>query len=331
MIASLAKLIDLCAIQVTSRRIPQIDPKGVRLAEAIQLLKAPDFIPTESKTAQVEFNGPLHFHFPTPRPCEITENNMVYGRLYRCANHWAERPVIILLHGWNDILSYRFRFPWIAGRCNRAGFNAATLVLPYHFQRRPRRPGALGGFSYLRLAERTAQAIAEIRALSSWLLEEGCPAVALWGSSYGAWLAGLTACYDASLAAVVMAVPGVKSNRSRASLVVWPKIRRRMRQEDSALEMLDETALNLTLNQPCIPTQNILLIEAVHDLLAQKAPIEELWQGWGQPEIWRLPHGHFSFSLIGAPGLMAGRVLRWLAPRLGEPEANIRGLASHKS
>ena len=30
------------------------------------------------------------------------------------------------------------RFPLIARRCNRAGFNAATLVAPYHFQRRPR-------------------------------------------------------------------------------------------------------------------------------------------------------------------------------------------------
>ncbi len=30
------------------------------------------------------------------------------------------------------------------------------------------------------------------------------------------WLAGLTACYDARLRAVVMAVPGARSNRSRA-------------------------------------------------------------------------------------------------------------------
>jgi len=45
---------------------------------------------------------------------------------------------------------------------------------------------------------------------------------------------------------------------------------------------------------------------------------EELWQKWGQPDIWRVPHGHFSFSLVGAPGLMASQVLAWLAPRLGE-------------
>jgi len=210
----------------------------------------------------------------------------------------------------------RASFPWIAGRCNQTGFNALTLELPYHFQRRPRQPGALGGYDSLRLAERTAQAIAEIRALTGWLLKEGCPAVALWGGSYGAWLAGLAVCHDARFAAVVMAVPGVRSNRSRADLVLWPRVREAMRQREVALEELDQTALNLTTKRPAIPKENILLIEAVYDLLAPPAPIEELWRQWRQPDIWRLPHGHFSFSLIGAPGLMASRVLKWLAPRL---------------
>ena len=82
----------------------------------------------------------------------------------------------------------------------------------------------------------------------------------------------------------------------------------------TAVQQLD--ALNLVSNMPVIPKETILLIEAIHDLLAPRTAIEELWQQWGQPEIWRLPHGHFSFSLIGAPALMASRVLKWLAPRL---------------
>lgn len=322
--APLAKLIDWCAIQVTSRRVPKTDSRSLRLAEAVQFLKGSDFISAESKPAQLEFNpnnSGLHFRFPTPQPSEFAENNVVYGRLYRCAKAWQGRPTIVLLHGWNSVLSHRLRFPWIARRCNRAGFNAATLELPYHFQRHPRQPGTLGGYDCLRLAQRTGQAIAEIRALTGWLLEQGCPAVALWGGSYGGWLAGLTACYDARPSAVVMAVPGVRSNRSRAELVVWPKVKKAMRQRDLALETLDQTALNLTTKRPAIAKENILLIEATHDLLTPPAPIEELWHEWMEPDIWRVPHGHFSFSLIGAPGLMAGRVLDWLTPRLEEPAA----------
>jgi pimeloyl-ACP methyl ester carboxylesterase len=179
----------------------------------------------------------------------------------------------------------------------------------------------LSGADYLRLAERTAQAVAEIRALTGWLLGEGCRAVTLWGSSYGGWLAGLTACHDARLAAVVMAVPSVRSDRTRAGRVIWRRSREQMQGQDGALGMLDFTPLNLTTSQPIIPKENILLIEAIHDLFATKEPIEELWNVWGQPEIWRSPHGHFSFGLIGAPCLMARRVLRWLEPRLNNTTA----------
>jgi len=67
------------------------------------------------------------------------------------------------------------------------------------------------------------------------------------------------------------------------------------------------------LSTPVIPNENILLIEGIHDLFAERQPIEELWQKWQQPEIWRLPQGHISG--VFAPGL-TGRVLRWLEPRL---------------
>jgi hypothetical protein len=71
--------------------------------------------------------------------------------------------------------------------------------------------------------------------------------------------------------------------------------------------------LNLTTTRPAILKENILLIEAIHDLFTPKEAVEDLWQTWGQPDIWRLPHGHVSKSLL--PGL-TGRVLRWLSPRL---------------
>ncbi len=338
MIAPLAKLIDWSAIQTLTMRIgikvqfmrrPPADgqspQRDSRLEEALQFLKRPDFIPAESQPARVEFipdKSGLRFRFPTPRPGGFTENNVVHGRLYRCAERWREWPVIVLLHGGNmmhggnDFIGYWIRYPLIARHCNRAGFNAVMLEAPYHFQRRPRQPGALSNPDFLRFAEATAQATAEIRALTGWLLEEGCPAVALWGSSMGAKLAGLTVCHDARLAAVVLAAPGVRSNCSIVERIIWPRVRKRLRRSTWQLQLLDQTPLNLTTARPVIPKESILLIEAIHDLFTPKEPIEELWQTWGRPDIWRLPHGHISKSL--APGL-TGRVLRWLAPRLAAP------------
>jgi hypothetical protein len=45
--------------------------------------------------------------------------------------------------------------------------------------------------------------------------------------------------------------------------------------------------------------------------------MEDLWQKWGQPDIWWLPHGHVGVCCGFVPGL-PGRVLRWLAPRLNK-------------
>jgi pimeloyl-ACP methyl ester carboxylesterase len=300
----------------------------LRLEEAVQFLKGPDFIPAESQSRLVgiEFNpdeSGLHFRFPTPRPGDFAENNVAYGRLYRCAGRWQERPVIVLLHGGGDFPNHRFRFPLIARRCNRAGFNAATLVLPYHFQRRPRQFGAFSIPNHLLWMQSMAQGVAEIRALTGWLLAEGCPAVVLWGISLGGWLAGLTVCHDARLASVVLTAPGVRINCSFPELVFRRRLREVWEEHRAAWEALNLTPLALTSAQPAIPRENILLIEGIHDLMVPKEPVEELWQVWGRPDIWRLPHGHVGVCL-GVPGL-TGRVLRWLAPRLDAPAGEKRG------
>jgi pimeloyl-ACP methyl ester carboxylesterase len=300
--------------------MPRTDGRSPRLEEARRFLAGPDFIPAESKPARVEFNGQLNFKFPTPRPSEFDENNVVLGRLYHCAQRWQERPVVILLHGWNDATDHYLRFPFIARRFNRAGFNAVTLVEPYQFERRPRRLGAWSNFlcpDLLRTAEAAAQGIAEIRAVTGWLLKEGCPRVALWGVSLGSWLSGLTVCRDARFAAAVLTVPVVRMERVIEELAFCQCIRDALQGK-----RLDAPTLNLDSGRPVIPSENILLIESTHDRFVPKETVEELWQAWGRPEIWRLAHGHLSFML--KPGL-TGRVLRWIAPRLNGPDATKTG------
>src|SRR5439155_5492135 len=156
--------------------------------------------------------------------------------------------------------------------------------------------------------------VAEIRALTGWLLDEGCPSVALLGVSFGGWLAGLTARSDARIACAVLTVPGVRMTESRP--VIWPWVRETLQALRPAHEAMDTTRLNLILSTPVIPKENILLIEGIYDLLAERQPIEELWQKWQRPEIWRLHHGHISGLFVSG---LTGLVLRWLSPRLNAP------------
>jgi alpha/beta superfamily hydrolase len=163
----------------------------------------------------------------------------------------------------------------------------------------------------LEYAREIAQNIAEIRALTGWLLDEGCPSVALVGFSHGGWLAGLTACSDTRIACAVLTVPRVGMRCYQT--VVWRRAREALQALRPAQDAMDTTRLNLMVSTPVIPKENVLLIEGAHNLFTGRQPIEDLWQKWQQPEIWWLPHGHVSSLFV--PGLM-GRVLGWLAPRL---------------
>ena len=234
--------------------------------------------------------------------------------------------MIVSLHGGGDFPGHQFGFHLFARRCQRAGFNAATLELPYHFQRRPPQFGPLNilcqyvpliSRDYLQMAMTYAQAIAEIRSLSCWLLAEGCPGVALVGVSLGAYLAGMTGCGDARLASIVMIMPAARMGllSSQVERVGWRRVREAILRRRAACEELDRTPLSLTSARPAISKENILLIEGMYDQMGWGAPIE-LWQSWGQPEIWRLPHGHIGTALIASMPGLSGRVLRWLSPRL---------------
>jgi hypothetical protein len=72
MIAPLARFIDWSFIQMASavvglRHAPE---SRWQLAEALEFLSGPDFIPAASDPARIEFDGRRHFRFPTPRPSE---------------------------------------------------------------------------------------------------------------------------------------------------------------------------------------------------------------------------------------------------------------------
>jgi len=103
--------------------------------------------------------------------------------------------------------------------------------------------------------------------------------------------------------------------RGEGLRILWTPVRKALERRKAALEAWDTTPTNLTLSQPVISKENILFIRGRYDFLASPESIEELWQKWGRPEIWRLPHGHISWIFM--PGL-TNRVLSWLAPRLND-------------
>jgi len=84
--------------------------------------------------------------------------------------------------------------------------------------------------------------------------------------------------------------------------------------QKAAREALDKTPMNLTLSQPVIPKENILLIQGRYDLLVEPEQTEELWQSWGHPAS-----GGYGTTRRHLLWVRAG--LDWACPSLAGPQA----------
>ncbi len=279
--------------------------------EAGALLEGDDFFCAFVKgPSDLVFTGGNAFQFRSALSTPWENNNLVRGKLFCCAENWQQFPTVILLHGWNDELGYRFRLPFCAALLRRKKVNALALELPYHLQRRPRAPGAVTDFiseDLFRMVEATRQSIADTRALVKWLSGQGCGRIGLWGTSLGAWLGGLIICHEPQIDFAVLTIPLAKLERAIAELVFCAPIRKSF--ANSGLSL---AKLNLVSHRPLIATESILIQEAEDDLFAAKDAIEEFWQAWGQPEIWRLRHGHISI-LMSIP--LMTRTAKWITDK----------------
>jgi len=282
-------------------------------AEIDRMLRSPDFLRLTENPAELKFRTVRDFTFDSPCPGRWRENNMVHGKLHTVEEHWREKPMIILIHGWNGEFCYDFIFPYLAWRLRRRGINVAMLELPYHRQRKPSAAGAIRNFisdDMASLLGATQQSIGDIRALQMWAVGQGCPSVGLWGFSLGAWLAGLFACLPSRICVAVLTTPVCQMDRVIQNLAFCEPIRQALQDTPISLEAFD-----LTRRKPTIPQDRLLIVKSEYDLFAAPDTLEDLWRAWDEPEIWRVQHAHL--SVLISP-FIVDKTVQWIASRLCE-------------
>lgn len=319
---ALCTTIDRLTIRAAAAAL-QADPRDCNVSQAAALMADPGFLRFQVD-APADFLQKTHsnFAFTSPLRSPWPENNIVHGKFFPWIpgktndpdGAWTTKPSVILLHGWNGERGYHWQFPYLAWRLNRLGLNVAMLELPYHGRRKPASRDAIRNFishDLLSMVEATRQAVADTRALAAWLANHTSGPIGLWGISLGAWLGGLSICYEDRLDFAVLMSPVASMEQAVRELDFCAPIRTSLAGHEVSLSQF-----NLVSHKPLIPAENILLIESIYDLFAPSQTVEELWQAWGRTEILRVNHGHISV-LASLP--VMNRASRWIAAKGSVP------------
>jgi dienelactone hydrolase len=303
----IAKPLDRFAIRSACGSVLPSPDGQSHAAEALELLRSPDFFSPAVEMPQINFISKSRFEFASPIKSGVENNDVVRGRFEPAGKDWQRRPSVILLHGWNAEMQYQWLCPFWAQLLARAGVNAFMFELPYHGARRPGRPiqNFLSG-NLLHVMGATRQSLADLRALAIWLREQGAPSVGAWGVSLGAWLAGLAAAHQGEIDLGVMVTPVVRMDRALRDLPFCDAIREDLRGLDEEFRLL-----NLVVHPARLASDRMLVVASELDLFVAGETIDELAAAW-RPEIWKFQHGHISILL--ASGIMR-RIVKWIAAR----------------
>ncbi|MCB9639406.1 MAG: alpha/beta hydrolase family protein [Myxococcales bacterium] len=203
---------------------------------------------------------------------------------------------VVLLHGW--ITPGHQQSMWVARELLRYGISTHMIELPYHMRRAPR-----GYFSGTRvidadlsvLFDALRQGVADTRKLLAGLRAEGFHRLGLLGISLGGYTAGLVSSLEQELESLTLAAPLVDLGYT---LLNSPMIEsgRRMIAHLPQEELMPLFELfRLSRYQPLLERERILLINSMHDQVVYPHKVQELWQAWDQPMMFKESHGHVTF------------------------------------
>ena len=311
MLKRFKQFIDQSAINVAAKSLPPGKPDPEKVSVAREILGQSDFLRPPEQTALLTRAAEDVFQFPSHISTGLPRNDIVQGKLFLAGESWANRPFVILVHGWNAELHYLHVLPFVARALNRRGLNAALIELPLHLHRRPLAGNFMRDFISDDLPGMllvTRQAIADLHAFGKWTQAQGCPSFAVWGFSLGAWLAGLYICQSDLPTAAVLTTPISDLAGAVRDLSFCHPIRSSLNGTP-----IDLTPLNLTHHRPRIAPEAIQVMQSSYDLFAPPESYVHLAEAWRLNGWEKEPQGHV--SILTSRKAMTNSI-RWLEQRL---------------
>ncbi|MCC7518484.1 MAG: hypothetical protein IT578_04785 [Verrucomicrobiae bacterium] len=252
---------------------------------------------------------------PSPFPIGWPENDRVWAQ-FHLVRPLREAPVFLIQHGWRSV-SVR-GYHGLCRKLNALGVNAAVLHLPFHFSRRPR--GSFNGelaisSDLARNAEALRQGVREACWMAHGLKQLGAPAVGLWGTSYGAWVAALALARDAVFDGALLLEAPADIETLFWELPLFTEMQRALEAGGIARASLREL-FDLAIpwrDPPKADPSSILILGAERDPIATPDSLRRWQSAWSGSYLEIFPCGHVSYRLHR---FAMQRFLEKLAPRL---------------
>ena len=226
------------------------------------------------------------------------------------ARWWSEspptaRPVVILLHGWQQGPYWMIDRMMARAQWQAAGFDVVAMQLPMHGNRAPTDgdgghdlpSGALFPSPHLaRTNESVGQAIADLRLLAAHLRRLGAPSIGVVGMSLGGYIASLWASLDASLAFAVAWVPTTSIAESMAQHGAPTTAWQRAQKAGISTDLLDDVFAvhSPLLRAPLLSPDKLWVVGGLGDRVTPPSHAEALAKHWQGANVRWFAGGHLA-------------------------------------
>ncbi len=233
----------------------------------------------------------------TPLPSSHVENHYAHALFFPSTQKSAPSKTLILLHALMSTGDQGYRN--IAARLNAQGWNVLFPHLPFHYSRAPQKnhAGSLAVTADLvRNGETIRQSVKETRQLIRWARSHGSKKIAVLGTSYGGWVAGLSLSVEPIDAAFLLQ-PVVNTAhatfRSPIAFIIGRLLKKRGITE-SHLERHAHLTSPLH-GKPYLSSSSIAIIGGTYDAISPPCYLQQLTTKWQGSSYHEVPQGHFGF------------------------------------
>ncbi len=213
----------------------------------------------------------------------------------------GDRPWMISTHGFGmgspTVNIHGLAADWMH---HELGLNVLMPVLPLHGPRSPTRfsGGGLLQPEFANVLHLFAQAVWDIRRLTSWIRRRSDRPIGLHGISLGGYTVSLASAFIDDLACVIAGIPAVDFTSLARDNEPWAyQAYGGDLQTDWGLVTEVMYPVSPLTHQPLTPHDRRFIYAGVADRVTRPEQARALWRHWGQPRIEWTPSGHVIATL----------------------------------